>query len=226
MGNIADNFKQIHERIKGAAENGRRRTNNIRLVAVSKRKPVSMVKEAYDAEQRIFGENYVQEMVSKADELSDLDIEWHFIGHLQTNKVKYIVPFVDCIHSIDSIRLAEEVDKRLDRKIECFIEVNLAGEASKTGVSRDDLFELVKAIDGMPNLKLLGLMTMPPFDEDPEKSRPYFKGLRNLLVEINNSGISENKLTELSMGMTEDLEIAIEEGSTMVRVGTAIFGER
>lgn len=198
----------------------------IKLLAVSKNKTAFAIKAAYEAGQKVFAENYVQEFRQKAEELSGLGIEWHFIGHLQRNKVKYIASIVKCIHSLDSIKLAEEIEKRAESTIDCLIEVNLAGEASKTGISPGETKGLIKAVSSMKKINLTGLMTMPPYDPNPEKSRPYFIKLRGLMNDINNSSIYPRKLTELSMGMTGDLEVAIEEGATIVRVGTGIFGER
>lgn len=226
MSGVADKLSWVKNRIHAAADKCGRDPAGVRLIAVSKTKSAGMVKEAYDAGQRVFGESYVQEFRQKAGELAGLDIEWHFVGHLQRNKVKYIVPIVKCMHSLDSIRLVEEIERRAETKIDCLIEVNLAGEASKTGISGCDAEEFVKQTSKMKKINLIGLMTMPPYDEDPEKSRPYFMGLKDLLDDINKKEIYPQKLTELSMGMTEDLEVAIEEGATFVRVGTAIFGER
>jgi len=226
MGNIANNLEDVRRRIGTAVTAAGRAPESVKLLAVSKKKSAEMVHEAFDAGQRCFGENYAQEFRDKAEALSDLGIEWHFIGHLQRNKVKYVVPYVSCIHSINSLKLAEEVNKRAPRPIGCFIEIDIAGEASKTGMDRDELELLVQAIAEMPNLNLKGLMTMPPYDIEPETARPYFVELRETLSELNEKDLYPEKLTGLSMGMTGDLEVAIEEGSTIVRVGTAIFGER
>lgn len=226
MGSLVDNLNEVQKRIGSAETAAGLESGSVTLLAVSKKKPAEMVREAYDAGQRAFGENYAQEFRDKAEELSDLKIEWHFIGHLQRNKVKYVVPYVSCIHSINSLKLAEEINKRAPRVIDCFIEVDIAGESTKTGLDQTELESLVKAIAGMPNLNLKGLMTMPPYDIEPETARPYFIKLRETLNELNEKKIYPEELTELSMGMTGDLEVAIEEGSTIVRVGTAIFGER
>jgi hypothetical protein len=226
MDEISNNLEKIKKRIQDAALACGRRLEDIKLIAVSKTKPAEMVGEAHGAGQKIFGENYVQELRQKSQEFAGTDIEWHFIGHLQRNKVKYVVPIVKCIHSINSIKLAEEIEKRAESKIDSLIEINLAGEESKSGIAPGGLEELIAAIGKMEHVNLIGLMTMPPYDEDPEKSRPYFKRLRQIEDDINDRKLYPKRLTELSMGMTGDLEVAIEEGSTMVRVGTAIFGER
>ncbi len=226
MGNVADNLGAVRRRVEAAVTAAGRGPESVTLLAVSKKKPAEMIREAFDAGQRAFGENYAQEFRDKAEALSDLDIEWHFIGHLQRNKVKYVVPYVSCIHSIDSLKLAEEVNKRAPGPIDCFIELDIAGEATKTGMDRGELESLVQAIAEMPNLNLRGLMTMPPYDIEPETARPYFVTLRETLNGLNEKSLYPEKLTGLSMGMTGDLEVAIKEGSTIVRVGTAIFGER
>lgn len=224
--NIQKNIDEIYRRIELAARKAGRKSSEIKLIAVSKKKNSSDIRAAFVAGQKIFAENYAQEFRDKTDELKDLDIEWHFIGHLQKNKVKYIVPKVSCIHSVDSIKIAEEIDKRADRIISCLIEVNLAGEKSKTGTDEENLYDLISHINSMKNLKLIGLMTIPPFSEDPEMSRPYFIRLKNILQKVNNSRVYSSPLKELSMGMTGDLEVAVEEGATIVRIGTGIFGER
>lgn len=216
----------IRKRISQAAEKSGRLSENIKLIAVGKTHKTEEILEARNAGQLIFAENYVQELKQKAEALAGSKIEWHFIGHLQRNKVKYIVPFARCIHSLDSIKLAEEIDKRFKSPIDCLIEVNLAGEESKTGISEDEVPNLIEAIKNLDKINLIGLMTMPPYDENPEKSRPYFKKLCKLLKKINEQKLYQKELKELSMGMSEDFEIAIEEGSTMLRIGTAIFGER
>lgn len=226
MSQIKVNLEEIRRRINAAVKRCGRDPGEVKLIAVGKTKPVELIREAYEAGQKVFGENYVQELKQKAEALAEGDVEWHFIGHLQRNKVKYVVPIIKCIHSLDSIRLVEEIEKRADRKIDCLIEVNLGDEESKTGIEKENVYKLIEALKSMKFLNLKGLMTIPPYDPHPEKSRPYFKQLAKLMVEINNKKVYPFKLTELSMGMTEDFEIAIEEGATMVRVGTAIFGER
>lgn len=226
MSTITNNLHAVRARIDGAARRCGRRPEDVKLVAVSKAHPAAAIREAFKAGQCVFGENYVQELIAKKDELADLDIEWHFVGHLQRNKVKYIISFIRCIHSVDSIRLAEEIERRANDRIDCLIEVNLAEEASKTGIPPAGVKELAAAISKMEKIALKGLMTLPPLSADPERSRPYFRRLRTILDEINEKGIYPQRVTELSMGMTADLDAAIEEGATIIRVGTGIFGER
>lgn len=226
MISIAENIARVKKRIESAAYKARRDSSPIKLVAVSKTKSATAIREAYEAGQRIFGENYAQEMKEKAQELAGLDIEWHFIGHLQKNKAKIVAPVAACIETIDSVELAEALSRRTDRRIPCLIEVNTGGETAKSGVAPDIACDLARAVLGMQNLSLCGLMTIPPFDPDPEKSRPYFKQLRALLDSLNLKIPMKVPLRELSMGMSHDFETAIEEGATIVRVGTAIFGER
>lgn len=226
MTSIADNISSVRKRIADAALRAGRDPSSITLVAVSKTKPAAMLLEAYAAGQRVFGENYAQEFRDKTAELGDLDIDWHFIGHLQKNKAKYITPSATMMESIDSKELADTLDKRSDRNIDCLIEVNIGEEESKAGVSRDEILPLAEHIADLKHLNLRGLMVIPPFDLDPEELRPYFRGLREELQKLNTELKPANPLTELSMGMTGDFEVAIEEGATIVRVGTAIFGSR
>lgn len=199
-----------------------------RLIAVSKTQPVARIKEAYDAGQRIFGENKVQEMVEKHPQLPS-DISWHLIGHLQTNKVKLIVPFVSMIHAVDSDRLAEEINKqaaRVGRVVDCLLQVHIAQEESKFGFAPNELIEWMSTekVQALKNIAVRGLMGMATLTEDAAQVRKEFNGLRKLLEQVNQvSGLTMN---ELSMGMSSDYEIALEEGSTLVRVGTAIFGDR
>ena len=226
MTTIADNLEVVRKRIADAAMRANRDPASITLVAVSKTKPTAMLREAYAAGQRVFGENYAQEFRDKTSELEELDIEWHFIGHLQKNKAKYITPSAAMMESIDSKELADNLDKRANRNIDCLIEVNIGKEESKAGVSRDEILPLAKHIAKLDHLKLRGLMVIPPFDLNPEEVRPYFKELREELQKLNSELKSAEPLTELSMGMTGDFEVAVEEGATIVRVGTAIFGSR
>ena len=200
----------------------------VRLVAVSKYHPASLIQEAYDAGQRIFGESHVQELVAKHDALPK-DIEWHFIGHLQTNKVKYIIDKVDMIHSVESLKLAQEIEKRAAQKdvvMDVLIEVNMGGEESKFGVAPEETEALLREISVMEHIRVRGLMTVAPFVEDQEENREVFRQMRELLVDMNSKKIDNIKMDTLSMGMTGDYEVAIEEGATIVRVGTGIFGER
>jgi pyridoxal phosphate enzyme (YggS family) len=229
---IAGALALVRERIAQAAERALRKPDEIRLIAVSKRKPAEAVREAYLAGQRDFGENYVQELLEKAEQLADLaDLRWHLIGHLQRNKVKSTLGVASMVHSIDSTRLAREVGKRagerLARSAEAaplpvLVEVNLATEAQKSGVTPADLGALLETIEQEPGLRLNGLMAVPPHTPDPEAAFPFFEELARLRERHGGPG----RLPELSMGMTHDLEPAIRAGATMVRVGTAIFGSR
>lgn len=202
-----------------------------RLIAVSKTQPVSAIEEAYAAGQRVFGENKAQELVPKYEALPK-DIEWHMIGHLQSNKVKYIAPFVHLIHSVDSFKLLEEINKqgtRCKRKIACLLQVHIATEETKFGFSSDELKELIHSgkIGALDSIQIVGLMGMASFTEDKALVRKEFKQLREVFESLKNINLPANiKMTELSMGMSGDYSIAIEEGSTMIRVGTAIFGRR
>jgi pyridoxal phosphate enzyme (YggS family) len=226
MGEIEKNLSKVRERIEHAALKAGRDPQGIKLVAVTKTVPVLHIQEAMAAGAMIFGENYIQEARAKLEEIGKSGIEWHFIGHLQTNKAKYAVKLFDLIHTVDNATLARELDKRgaaAGKIIDCLIEVNLSQEASKFGISKERASELAHACKVLKNISLQGLMTMPPYADDPEASRPYFIALRELREEIAAGGIP---LPELSMGMSGDFEKAIEEGATIVRIGTAIFGER
>ncbi|MCP4374502.1 MAG: YggS family pyridoxal phosphate-dependent enzyme [Deltaproteobacteria bacterium] len=216
-------------RIKQVAVSSGRNPETVRLVSVSKTIPAETVKKAIDAGANILGENYIQEARTKFNDLSAYPVSWHFIGHLQTNKAKYAVRIFDLIHSVDSFKLALELDKQAGKtgKIQdILIQVNVAGESSKSGASVQNTLNLVKEISILDNLAIKGLMTMPPFFNVPEKVRPFFKDLRNLRDSIRKEEIQNVVMDELSMGMTGDFEAAIEEGATLVRIGTAIFGER
>jgi pyridoxal phosphate enzyme (YggS family) len=222
---IADNIKRVQERIARAAARSGRNSGEISLVTVSKLKPAAMIREAYNQGLRAFGENYAQELKNKAAELSDLDIEWHFIGHLQRNKAKIVAPLVSWVEGVDSIELADTLSRRAPNIIPCLIEINIGQEATKSGALPDEVLQLARHILGLEKLDLRGLMIIPPYDPDPERSRPYFQRLRQLLDELNQA-IKPARLSDLSMGMSHDFEVAIEEGATIIRVGTAILGER
>lgn len=225
---LAENLKQIEENIAKACEKAGRKREEVTLVAVSKTKPVSMLSEVYDLGVRDFGENKVQEICEKREQLP-ADIRWHMIGHLQRNKVKYIIKDTAMIHSVDSYRLAEEINiqaKKADRIVPVLIEVNIAGEMSKFGVAKEDALQLVKEIAHLENVRIRGLMTIAPYVENPEENRPYFQKIRELSVDIAKENIDNVDMDVLSMGMTGDYMVAIEEGATIVRVGTGIFGAR
>lgn len=225
---LKENLKEVQENILKACEKSGRNPEDVTLIAVSKTKPVSMLQEIYDENIRDFGENKVQELVEKYDELPQ-DIKWHMIGHLQRNKVKYIVDKVCLIHSVDSYRLAEEINIQAKKKnitVPILVEVNIAEESSKFGVHAEDAIALVEQIAQLENVRIKGLMTIAPFVENPEDNRQYFRNIRQLSVDIAAKNIDNVSMNVLSMGMTGDYMVAIEEGTTMVRVGTGIFGER
>lgn len=225
---VSDNIKQVLENIKSACEKSGRNPEDVTLIAVSKTKPLPMLQEAYAAGSRDFGENKVQEIMGKFPQLPS-DIRWHMIGHLQRNKVKYIIDKVALIHSVDSLRLAEEISSQAQKKkvdIDILVEVNIAQEESKFGTSREEALQLVEDIAKLPHIYIKGLMTIAPFVANPEDNRKYFRQIRELSVDIMNKNIDNVTMSVLSMGMTSDYMVAIEEGATMVRVGTGIFGER
>ena len=225
---VAENYREVDRRVgEACARSGRNRKEGT-LIAVSKTKPVELIREAMDAGADVFGENKVQELCDKYEQLPKT-LHWHLIGHLQRNKVKYIVDKVDLIHSVDSMRLAEEISKEAEKKqtdVKVLIEVNVAQEESKFGVSVDETEELVREIAKLPRIHVLGLMTIAPNVSDPEENRPVFRTLKKLAVDIKMKNIDNVRMDVLSMGMTGDYQVAIEEGATMVRVGTGIFGER
>ena len=225
---LKKNFEEVEAKIQAACDRVGRKREEVTLIAVSKTKPVELIQEAYDLGARIFGENKVQEIVDKYDELPD-DIAWHMIGHLHRNKVKYIVDKVALIHSVDSLRLAEAIEKEASKKetvVDILIEVNVAKEDTKFGVMPEDAAGLILQISKMPHIRVRGLMTIAPFVDNPEDNRGYFRRLRNLAVDIGENKSDNVTMSVLSMGMTNDYEIAIEEGATMVRGGTGLFGAR
>jgi pyridoxal phosphate enzyme (YggS family) len=229
---ITDNLSRIHERIATAARRGQRRPEDISLMAVSKTVSPERIRAAYDAGLRMFGENRVQEFAGKVEALRDLrDAQWHLIGHLQTNKAAKAAELFSSIDSVDSLRLAEKLNasaQQHGRKLGALIEINVGGEAAKSGVSPEspELEELLGAAPRLEHLEFHGLMTIPPFTDDPQQARPYFRKLRELRDQIAARNLPSARMNVLSMGMSHDFEVAIEEGSTCVRVGTAIFGER
>ena len=225
---VAENYREVDRRVGEACARSGRNRKEVTLIAVSKTKPVELIREAMDAGADVFGENKVQELCDKYEQLPKT-LHWHLIGHLQRNKVKYIVDKVDLIHSVDSMRLAEEISKEAEKKqtdVKVLIEVNVAQEESKFGVSVDETEELVREIAKLPRIHVLGLMTIAPNVSDPEENRPVFRTLKKLAVDIKMKNIDNERMDVLSMGMTGDYQVAIEEGATMVRVGTGIFGER
>ncbi len=225
---INENLMQVRKNIEAACQKAGRNPEEVTLIAVSKTKPVPMLEEAYQAGSRDFGENKVQEIMDKYPVLPD-DIRWHMIGHLQRNKVKYIVDKVSLVHSVDSLRLAEEISRQAEKKqteLDILVEVNIAQEESKFGTSRAAAAQLVEEIAKLPCIHVKGLMTIAPFVEHPEENRKYFRQIKELSVDIEKKNIDNVSMSVLSMGMTNDYMVAVEEGATMVRVGTGIFGER
>ena len=223
-----NNYKNVIERIENACRKAGRDRSEVKLIAVSKTKPVGDIIQVYEMGQRIFGENKVQELCEKVPQLPE-DIEWHLIGHLQHNKVKYLMDNTAMIHSVDSLKLAETISKEAvkhNKVMPVLLEINVAEEESKFGITASEAEEMVRKISLLPGIEIRGLMTVAPFVEDPEDNRWVFRKLKQICVDINNKNINNIKINELSMGMTNDFEIAIEEGATFVRVGTAIFGER
>jgi len=226
---LKDRLEQVHARIKKAADGCNRSVDSIKLIAVSKTMPAEVVKEAIEAGVTDLGENYIQEARNKISALATSDVNWHYIGHLQSNKAKYAVRLFDLIHSVDSLKLARELNKYAqnnDKIQSILVQVNVAREDTKSGIYVENTIDLLKNISQLENISVRGLMTMPPFFNAPEKVRPFFGALRKLRDEIRAEGIPNIAMDELSMGMTGDFEAAIEEGATMVRIGTAIFGER
>ena len=225
---LAENLQQVNANIEKACAAVGRAHSEITLVAVSKTKPVSMLQEAYDAGARVFGENKVQEIMDKYDQLPS-DIQWHMIGHLQRNKVKYIIDKVAMIHSVDSLRLAQTIEQEAAKKelvMPILLEVNVAEEDTKFGLKVEEVLPLLEQISSFSPIQVKGLMTIAPFVENPEENREVFRTLKKLSVDISAKNINNVTMSVLSMGMTGDYQVAVQEGSTMVRVGTGIFGER
>lgn len=228
MGEIQQNIIDIEQRITAAAQKSGRKREDILLLAVSKTIDVPRIKQAVDCGLKELGENRVQEILEKYDAMGE-DVYWHLIGHLQTNKVKYIIDKVKMIHSVESIKLAEEIDKRAKQSnviMDILVEVNIADEQSKFGVTPKETLSFIKNIAFLDNIRIKGLMTVAPFVDNPEENRDCFRRMRQLLVDINAEKIDNVNMNVLSMGMSNDFEVAIEEGATIVRVGTNIFGKR
>lgn len=225
---IQANLQQIRECMNAACHRAGRNPAAVRLVAVSKTKPAALIEEAAAAGQNLFGENYVQEFIDKREAIKS-PVEWHFIGALQTNKVKYLPGKVQLIHSVDRLSLAREIDRqwaRIDAVADILIQLNLGMETTKAGTEEAELEALVRAAAALPQLRIRGLMALPPYLDDPEEVRPYFRRLSELATAVDALRIPGVTMAELSMGMSHDFEVAIEEGATLVRVGSAIFGER
>lgn len=226
---IQQNLQNVKKQITEAAQRAGRDPNGITLVAVSKGKPVSMIHQVLEAEHKDIGENYAQEFNGKWIECKTLPVRWHFVGHIQRRKVRDIVGKVELIHSLDSLQLALEISKEASkRKIiqKCLLQINLAGEKTKSGIPSSQAASLLSEISSLNNLEVTGLMTMPPLFEKAERSRPFFRLMSDLKTLLNAKKVYRSELKELSMGMTNDFPIAIKEGATIIRVGTAIFGER
>ena len=225
---VAENYRHVLKKVEEACARSGRDPKDVTLIAVSKTKPIEMIEEAMEAGARVFGENKVQELCDKYEQLPK-DLHWHLIGHLQRNKVKYIVDKAELIHSVDSLKLAEEISKEALKKnveVNILIEVNVAEEESKFGVSVEETLALVEEIAKLPGIHIQGLMTIAPYTTDPEENRPVFRTLKKLAVDIKKKNIDNVCMDVLSMGMTGDYQVAVEEGATLVRVGTGIFGER
>lgn len=229
MTTISQNLDVIQARINQAAVNAERDPETVQLVTVSKTVSVDVIHQAIDAGVTVLGENYIQEARTKFDQLAPLPVSWHFIGHLQTNKAKYAVRQFDLIHTVDSSRLAAAINReaaKIDKIQSILIQVNIAQEATKSGIETENVEKLAQEIGQLDHLKLKGLMTMPPFFNAPDRVRPFFEQLREIRERLQQVNLPGVDLTELSMGMTGDFEVAIAEGATLVRIGTAIFGER
>ena len=225
---LKDQLQEVEKRIQAACDRAGRKREEVTLIAVSKTKPVETQQEAYDIGVRIFGENKVQELTAKYEALPK-DIHWHMIVHLQTNKVKYIIDKAELIHSVDSLKLAETIEKEAakhDLIADILVEVNVAEEESKFGMKMEEVIPFVEKVSAFPHVRVRGLMTIAPFVEDPEENRSIFADLHKLYIDIKKKNHDNDTVSVLSMGMTNDYEVAIEEGATMVRVGTGIFGAR
>lgn len=229
MKKISENIKKLKEEVNEAALYAKRNPEDINIVAVSKRHPAEYIEVAYKSGLNLIGENRVLEAYDKFNIINNDKIQWHMIGHLQKNKAKIASKFFNYIHSLDSFQLAEKLNNYLienKRTIKAFLQPKLSYEETKTGVSMENLTEMAEKVKNLSNIEVIGLMTIPPFTENPEDSRKYFIQLRKNLENLNNTVFKDNKLKELSMGMTNDFKIAIEEGATYIRVGTKIFGQR
>lgn len=226
---IQSNIKKIHDEICAAAQNSGRDASKVTLIAVSKRKPPEMIQQAIDSGHKDFGENYIQEAMEKIDILGRESAFWHFIGHLQSNKAKFAVKYFDLIHTVDKVKLAKEINHQAQKigKIQkILLQVNIARETTKSGAEENEIMDIAKQVCRFDNLHVSGLMCVPPFFDDPEEARVYFKRLKQLSKEIETLNLPNTTMTHLSMGMSNDFTVAVEEEATLVRVGTAIFGAR
>lgn len=223
---LADRWQRLRTDIATAAQRAGRASDTIRLIAVSKRQSIEAVRTLHAAGQIAFGENYAQELATKAVACHDLPLEWHFVGHLQRNKAKLVIPHLTCLHSVDSIALADTIERLATRPIACLIQVNIAEESTKAGIHAAELPALLRALRNYRMVQIQGLMTMPPPAADPAANRIHFRALAQLLAECNAAGHYSQPLTELSMGMSDDFAAAIAAGATILRIGTALFGAR
>jgi hypothetical protein len=226
---IQSNLKKIHDDIHAAAQKSGQDASRVTLIAVSKKKPPEMIQQAIDAGQKDFGENYIQEAMEKIDLLGRKSATWHFIGHLQSNKAKFAVKYFDLIHTVDKVKLAKEINRQAQKtgKVqEILLQVNISQETTKSGAKENEIVDIAKQVCRFDNLHVSGLMCMPPFFDDPEDARIYFKRLKQISKDIEALNLPNTTMTHLSMGMSNDFPIAVEEGATLVRVGTAIFGAR
>ncbi len=229
MTRIKENLTAVHKNILDTANSCGRNPQDIQLIGVSKKKSAEMIEQAIDAGLTILGENYIQEAMEKIDAIGRDAAAWHFIGHLQSNKARFAVRYFDLIHTVDSFKLAKEIDKQAGKIQKCqkiLLQINIAMEDTKSGAEKDAAVDLAKKIMGFENLSLQGLMCMPPYFDDPEDARIYFKQLFLIREDILAAGVHPGAMAQLSMGMSNDFMVAIQEGATMVRVGTAIFGSR
>ncbi|MZP28999.1 YggS family pyridoxal phosphate-dependent enzyme [Heliobacterium undosum] len=228
MGHLQENLGRVRQRIREAAMRAGREPESIRLLAVTKTVPVERIQEVVDAGVDLLGENRVQELLDKHPQVRG-PVRWHMIGTLQTNKVKYIYDKVALIHSLDRLSLAQAIDRqaaRLGRPIDCLVEVNVAGEESKHGVDRRELISFIRNVTAFEGIHICGLMTMAPYVDDPEEARPVFRDLYQLSREVDELGLQRVEMRHLSMGMSNDFEVAVEEGATIVRIGSSLFGGR
>jgi len=226
---IQSNLKKIHDDIRAAAQKSGQDASRVTLVAVSKKKPPEMIQQGIDAGQKDFGENYIQEAMEKIDLLGRKSATWHFIGHLQSNKAKFAVKYFDLIHTVDKVKLAKEINRqaqKIGKMQEILLQVNISQETTKSGAKENEIVDIAKQVCRFDNLHISGLMCMPPFFDDPEDARIYFKRLKQISKDIEALNLPNTTMTHLSMGMSNDFPVAVEEGATLVRVGTAIFGAR
>jgi len=226
---IQSNIKKINDDICAAAQRSGRDASKVTLIAVSKRKPHEMIQQAIDGGHRDFGENYIQEAMEKIDLLGRESAIWHFIGHLQSNKAKFAVKYFDLIHTVDTVKLAKEINRqaqKIGKTQKILLQVNIARETTKSGAEENEIMDIAKQVCQFDNLHVSGLMCMPPFFDDPEDARIYFKELNQISKNIETLNLPHTAMTHLSMGMSNDFTVAVEEGATLVRVGTAIFGAR